>query len=90
MTKQWRKLYLPCGPQCQHVGTRLLTLSDNVHRQKLNLVQSRWGTIVQGVLLHLGYDGWWEQDMQEIHLKRMSDAKVRLQFLLCKKNSIDS
>lgn len=30
----------------------------------------------QGVLLHLGYDGWWEQDMQELPLKRMSDAKV--------------
>lgn len=32
--------------------------------------------VVQGVLLHLGYDGWWEQDMQELPLKRMSDAKV--------------
>ena len=32
--------------------------------------------MVQGVLLHLGYDGWWEQDMQELPLKRMSDAQV--------------
>ncbi|KAL3139315.1 hypothetical protein ABBQ38_003653 [Trebouxia sp. C0009 RCD-2024] len=30
----------------------------------------------QGVVLHLGYDGWWEQDMQQIPLKRLSDAKV--------------
>jgi len=35
---------------------------------------------VQGVLLHLGYDGWWEQDMQELPLKRMSDAKVLIVF----------
>lgn len=34
------------------------------------------------MLLHLGYDGWWEQDMQEISLKRMSDAKVSIQCLL--------
>ena len=32
--------------------------------------------MVQGVVLHLGYDGWWEQDMQQIPLKRMPDAKV--------------
>lgn len=43
-------------------------------------VQCGWGTTVQGVLLHLGYDGWWEQDMQEIPLKRMSDAKVGTQY----------
>lgn len=36
--------------------------------------------MVQGVLLHLGYDGWWEQDMQELPLKRMSDAKVLILF----------
>lgn len=31
---------------------------------------------LQDVILHLGYDGWWEQDMQEMPLKRLSDAKV--------------
>ena len=31
---------------------------------------------MQDVILHLGYDGWWEQDMQELPLKRLSDAKV--------------
>lgn len=38
---------------------------------------------MQGVLLHLGYDGWWEQDMQQLPLKRMSDAKVSVQCVLC-------
>lgn len=43
---------------------------------------------MQGVLLHLGYDGWWEQDMQEIPLKRMSDAKVGIQCVLCTKRPV--
>lgn len=32
--------------------------------------------------MHLGYDGWWEQDMQELPLKRLADAKVDLCSLL--------
>ena len=32
----------------------------------------------QGVVVHLGYDGWWEQDMQELPMKRLSDSQVCL------------
>lgn len=46
----------------------------SVHQQSYEF--SAAAVVVQGVLLHLGYDGWWEEDMQELPLKRMSDAKV--------------
>ncbi len=53
-----------------------------MHKSKApkKLVLNAAAVVVQGVLLHLGYDGWWEQDMQELPLKRMSDAKVLIFF----------